>query len=129
MDANEICMVSSSSLCLFFSFPCIHTESTQSHLQTTIHPQTLGITEVLFFKAGPVHLLPRVYGCNSREGGKLLRHSSPLYPSPCRLPPQGQPFEGVITAACITWVTGDGGWSQLMKPLKWPPFSWFLLKF
>lgn len=53
----------------------------------------------------------------------------PLYPPPCRLPPRGQPFEGVITAACITWVTADGGWSQLMKPLKKPPLSWFLLKF
>lgn len=53
----------------------------------------------------------------------------PLYPPPCRLPPQGQPFEGVITAACITWVTADGGWSQLMKPLKQSPLSWFLLKF
>lgn len=53
----------------------------------------------------------------------------PLYPPPCRLPPHGQPFEGVITAACITWVTADGGWSQLMKPLKQPPLSWFLLKF
>lgn len=53
----------------------------------------------------------------------------PLYPPPCRLPPWGQPFEGVITAACITWVTADGGWSQLMEPLKKPPLSWFLLKF
>lgn len=90
--------------------------------------QTLGITKVLFFKAGPVHLLQRVCGCGSREGGKLLRPCSPCTP-PCRLPPWEQPFEGVITAACITWVTANGSWSQLMKPLKKPPLLWFLFKF
>lgn len=104
------------------------TQTIQSHLQATVHPQRQGITKVLFFKAGPVRLLPRVCGCGSREGGKLLRPCSPLVTPPCRPPPQGQPFEGVITEACITRVTADGGWSQLMKPLKLLPFSWFLLK-
>lgn len=66
------------SLSLPLSFP----ENIRSHLQTTIHPQTLGITKVLFFKAGPVHLLPRVCGCGSREGGKLLRPCSPRTPLP-----------------------------------------------
>lgn len=31
--------------------------------------QTLGITKVFFFKANPVHLLPRVHGWGSRQGG------------------------------------------------------------
>lgn len=64
------------------SFPSVRGESIRSHLQTTIHPQTPGITKVLFFKAGPVHLLPRVCGCGSREGGKLLRPCSPCTPLP-----------------------------------------------
>lgn len=46
------------------------------------------------------------------EGGELLR-----------APPLGQPFERVITVACITWVTADATWSHLMKPFKQrPPF-------
>lgn len=44
--------------------------------------QTLGVTKVLFFKACPVHLLQRVCGCSSREGGKLLRPRSPCAPLP-----------------------------------------------
>lgn len=92
------------------------------------HPQTPGITKVLFFKAAPVHLLPSVCGCGSREAGKLLRPCSTCTPLPVACLLRGQPFEGVITAACITWVTADGGWSQLMKPLKKLRRSWFLLR-
>ncbi len=92
------------------------------HLQTTLHPKHRGITKVLFFKAGPCASCWAGPAVLQGRGGKLLRA--------CRPPPPGQPFEGVITVACITWVTADAGWSHLMKPLKNSPFhAWFLLKF
>lgn len=88
--------------------------------------QTQGITKVLFFKAGPCASCWAGPAVLQGRGGKLLRACGP----PCRPPPPGQPFEGVITVACITWVTADAGWSHLMKPLKNSPFhAWFLLKF
>lgn len=80
---KELSLLSFTFLSLSFS-SILHRESIRSHLQTTIYPQTLGITKVLFFKAGPVHLLPRVCGCGSREGGKLLRPRSPC--TPCLSP-------------------------------------------
>lgn len=88
--------------------------------------RTQGITKVLFFKAGPCASCWDGPAVLQGRGGKLLRVCGP----PCRPPPPGQPFEGVITVACITWVTADAGWSHLMKPLKNSPFhAWFLLKF
>lgn len=74
---------------------------------------------------------PPAEGVRLRFKGRWETSEAPFpsYPPLCRLSPRGQSFEGVITVACITWVTADGGWSQLMKPLKKPPLSWFLLKF
>lgn len=95
------------------------------HLQTTHCPEHRGSQRCYFSKqvlcascwAGQAVLQGR--------WGKLLRASGP----PCRPPPPKHPFEGVITVACITWVTADAGWSHLMKPLKNSPFhAWFLLK-
>ncbi|KAK2869819.1 hypothetical protein Q8A67_024211 [Cirrhinus molitorella] len=65
--------------------------------------QTQGITKVLFFKAGPCASCWAGPAVLQGRGGKLLRACGP----PCRPPPPGQPFEGVITVACITWVTAD----------------------
>lgn len=118
----------SSSLCL--SHPSIERVSGAICRPRSI-PKHWGSQRCYFSKL-PLSTSCRV--CAAAVQGKVGNFWGPVPlvppPSPpCRLPPQGQPFEGVITAACITWVTADRGWSQLMKPLKKPPLSWFLLKF
>lgn len=111
-----------------FCFPSVYSESILSHLQTTIHPQTQGDHIGVIFQSSPCS--PPAEGPRLRFKGRWETSEAPfsLYSPPCRLPPRGQPFEGVITAACITWVTADGGWSQLLEPFKEPPLSCFLLE-
>lgn len=114
-----------------------------------IYPKHQGSKRCYFSKLAPsascrgVRLRFKARQGGGRDGGgaPLLRSCSPLcHPPlspdlpllllPCRLPPREKPFEGVITAACITWVTAIGSWSQLMKPLRKPPgFLRFLFKF
>lgn len=105
-----------------------------------IYPKHQGSKRCYFSKLAPSAscrgCAAAVQGEERRRRGWLLRPCSPpSYPPtssllPCRLPPREKSFEGVITAACITWVTAIGSWSQLMKPLRKPPrLLWFLFKF
>lgn len=102
------------SLSLYVSLPL----SISSHLHTCSIPATEDYKGVLF-QSQP--LPPPVEGVQLRfktRWGELLRPRSPCTTPPpsCRLPPWTHPFDGVMTAACITWVTAGGTQSQLMKP-------------